>query len=159
MLLNLLQSLDANRARSEGESLASIRHQPESLTYRNVLVVEYRDEVFTRLAADMSGAGLRVERAVGAAAASRVCVRWPADLMVANVDLPDESGWLLTAKLRLATAMPRIWLYALRPSSRAAAMAEHLGADGFIAYEGDLCRLSAAILSRISALPAARLSA
>jgi len=79
--------------------------------------------------------------------------------VVANVDLPDESGWLLTAKLRLVSATPRIWLYALGPLPDAVAMAEYVGADGLIAYDGDLNRLSAAIVSRVSVLPAERLGA
>lgn len=73
-----------------------------------------------------------------------------------NVDLPDGSGWLLTAKLRLASPTPPIWLYAPWPSPDAMAMAEFVGADSLIAYDGELCRLSAALVSRVSVLPATR---
>lgn len=137
----------------------ALRNGLQPVACRNVLLVEYRDEVFARLAADLSAAGLQVQRAVCAASASRACVRCPAELLVVNVDLPDGSGWLLTAKLRLAAAAPRIWLYAPWPLPDAVAMAEYVGADGLIAYEGDLGRLSAAIVSRVSVLPAARLGA
>ena len=150
--------------KNRGPSLAGIaplppRDEPQPVVCRNILLVEYRDEVFAHLAADLTDAGLRVERAVCVASASRACVRSPADLLVVNVDLPDGSGWLLTAKLRLMSATPRIWLYAPWPMPDAVAMAEYVGADRFIAYEGDLCRLSWAIVSRVSVLPAAQVGA
>jgi hypothetical protein len=158
MLMNLLASLPQNRTRSiAGEPRPHPRSGPEPVACRNILLVEYRDEVFARLAADLAGLGLQVERAVCMASASRACVRWPADLLVVNVDLPDGSGWLLTAKVRLVSPTPRIWLYIPWPSPDAMAMAEFVGADGLIAYDGDLCRLSAAIVSRVSVLPAERL--
>ncbi len=136
-----------------GESPSHSYSGPQPLTCRNILLVEYRDEVFARLAADLTKVGLRVERAVCAASVARACVDFPADLLVVNVDLPDGSGWLLTAKLRLSSAASRIWLYAPWPLPDAVAMAEYVGADGLIAYDGDLYRLSAAILSRVSVLP------
>ena len=121
-----------------------------------VLLVEYRDEVVARVAADLTAAGLQVERAV---CASKICAGFPAEMLFVNVDLPDGGGWLLAAKLRLRFSMPQIWLYAAWPSPDAVAMAEHVRADGMIEYEGDLGRLSTAIVSRVSVRPAARLSA
>lgn len=129
------------------------------LACRNILLVEYRDEVFARLATDLTEVGLRVERAVCMASALRAHVRLPADLVLVNVDLPDGSGWLLSAKLRRVSVTPHMWLYAPRPLPDAVAMAEYVGADGLIAYDGDLFRLSAAVVSRVSVLPTARLSA
>lgn len=126
------------------------------LACRNILLVEYRDEVFARLAADLAEVGLQVERAVCMAGALKAHVRLPADLLLVNVDLPDGSGWLLSAKLRLVSATPHIWLYAPRPLPDAVAMAEYVGADGLLAYDGDLYRLSASIVSRVSVLPAAQ---
>jgi CheY-like chemotaxis protein len=129
------------------------------LACRNILLVEYRDEVFARLAADLTDVGLRVERAVCMASALKAHVRLPADLLLVNVDLPDGSGWLLSAKLRRVSITPHIWLYTPWPLPDAVAMAEYVGADGLIAYDGDLCRLSAGIVSRVSVLPAAQLVA
>ncbi|MHB1033415.1 MAG: hypothetical protein ACYC35_03390 [Pirellulales bacterium] len=129
------------------------------LACRTILVVEWRDEVAARLVGDLTAMGMQVERAACATEASRRYACFRADLLLVNVDLPDGSGWLLTAKLRLASAAPRIWLYAPQPLPDAVAMAEYVGADGLFAYEGDLFRLSAAVVSRVSVLPAARLVA
>jgi hypothetical protein len=126
---------------------------------RNVLLVEYRDEVFARLAADLSDVGLRIHRVLSTASAAEAQVHRPAELFVVNVDWPDGGGWLLAAKLRLLSAASRIWLYAPWPLPDAVAMAEYIGADGIIAYEGDLFRLSAAIVSRVSILPEPRVGA
>ncbi|MHB8973887.1 MAG: response regulator [Pirellulaceae bacterium] len=133
--------------------------RPEPLACRNILLVEHRDEVFSRLATDLTAAGLQVSRAGHAAGAMKEFVRCSVDLLVANFDLPDSSGWLLTAKLRLVSLSPRIWLYAPWPSLHEMAMSKFVGADGLIAYRGDVCRLSAVIISRVTVLPAPRLSA
>jgi ActR/RegA family two-component response regulator len=160
MLLNLLGFVLKKRDRSmAGELRPAACNGLQRVACRNILLVEYRDEVFARLATDLTEVGLRVERAVCAASASRACIHSPAELLVVNVDLPDGSGWLLAAKLRLASAVAPIWLYAPWPLPDAVAMAEYVGADGLIAYDGDLGRLSAAIVSRVSVLPVARLGA
>ena len=103
---------------------------PQPLPCRKVLLVEHRDEVFARLAWDLADAGLQVRRVTCAAEASRECARFKPDVLAANVDLPDGSGWLLTAKQRLVSATPPIWLYAPWPSADDAAMAKFVGADG-----------------------------
>ncbi len=160
MMLNLLGFFPRRRGPSMPQgSLPCLRKRSQSLACRNILLVEYRDEVFARLAADLVGLGLRIERATCASGASKLCASFSPDLLVVNVDLPDGSGWLLTAKLRLASPTPPIWLYAPRPSPDAMAMAEFVGADSLIAYDGDLCRLSAALVSRVSVVPATRATA
>ena len=126
------------------------------LPCRNILLVEYRDAVFSRVAADLAKAGLRVERAVCAAGASKKCLRFQADLLVVNVDLPDGSGWLFTAKRRLVSPTPPIWLYAAWFSPRETAMATFVGVDGLIAHREDPGRLSAEIIARIAVSPAIR---
>jgi CheY-like chemotaxis protein len=133
--------------------------RPQPLACRNILLVEHRDEVFSRLATDLTAAGLHVSRATFAADAMKELVHCATDLLVANFALPDSSGWLLTAKARLVSPAPRIWLYAPWPSPHEMAMAQFVGADGLIAYRGDICRLSAVIISRLTVLPALRLGA
>ena len=121
---------------------------------RTVLVVEHRDEVFARLAADLRAAGMRVERAVSAAEASRRFARRPADLLLTNVDLPDQSSWLLTAKLRLSCPAARVWVYTPRSSAVDAALAKFVEVDKLIDYGGDLWRLTTELLGRLG--PAVR---
>ena len=121
---------------------------------RTVLVAEHRDEVFARLAADLRAAGVRVERAVSGAEASRRYAHRPADLLLANVDLPDQSSWLLTAKLRLSCPAARVWVYAPRSSAVDAALAQFVEVDELIDYGGDLWRLTVELLGRLG--PAVR---
>lgn len=132
---------------------------PHPLACRTILVVECRDEVAARLVADLTAMGIRVQRAARAVEASRCCASFRADLLLVNVDLPDGSGWLLTAKLRLFAPTPHIWLYAASPSPNDRAFAKFVGADGLIDYEGDVWRLSAEIISRLPVLPTIRATA
>lgn len=131
--------------------------RPQPLACRNVLLVEDRNEVYRFLATELVSVGLLVSHATYAAAAMNQLVHCGADLLVAKFSLPDSSGWLLTAKARLVTSTPRIWLYAPWPSPHEMALAQFVGADGLIAYRGDICRLSAAIISSLTVLPALRL--
>ncbi len=66
-----------------------------------MLLVEYRDEVFARIAADLAAAGVVVQRADSGAEASRIFAQQGAGLLLVNADLPDGSGWLVSSKLRL----------------------------------------------------------
>ena len=130
--------------------------RPQPLACRSVLLVEDRDEVYRYLANEWVSVGLHVSLATYAADAMDQLVHCRADLLVANYALPDSSGWLLTAKARLVSPTPRIWLYAPWPTPHEMAMAQFVGADGLIAHRGDICRLSAVILSRITVLPLLR---
>lgn len=118
-----------------------------------VLLVEYRDDVFARLAADLAARGIRAMRAVDGTQAIRRYVRRPTDLLIVNADQPDQSAWLLTAKLHLTHPTARIWVYKRRLSTSDVATANFLQIDGLIDYESDLCRLAATILDSLLRLP------
>lgn len=118
--------------------------------FKRALLVEHRDEVFARLAADLASIQLRVARALNASAASRRFAANPSDLMIANVDLPDESGWLLACKTRLVFPTARIWLYTAHPSALDRARARYLGVARLIHYGGDLLRLGGKVLKRLA---------
>jgi DNA-binding NarL/FixJ family response regulator len=77
------------------------------------------------------------------------------DLVLAHVDTPGQSGWLLTAKIRLAGPSPPVWLYKRRKSARDVAMADFVGAEEMLEYRGDPRALSDAVLRYIAGKPAA----
>jgi hypothetical protein len=118
-----------------------------------VLLAEYRDEVFARLAADLREAGCSVRRAECGAKAGPLCQTTPVGLFITHVDLPDESGWLTAAKVRLLLPDVPIWLYTPGEVPFGASLAEYVGVDQRIHYGGDLWRLSEDI---IGLLPAVR---
>lgn len=99
-----------------------------------VLVVEYRDEVFHRLEADLGWAGFRVTRAYCASEGIIQYFLFRPDLVVANVDLPDQSGWLLTARLCVTEPRPHVWRYKSIATRADAARAGFLGAEELLAY-------------------------
>ncbi|MBI2827213.1 MAG: response regulator [Planctomycetia bacterium] len=81
-----------------------------------ILVVENRDDFFVGLAQVVASMGVRVERAAGAAEATRRLQREEPDLILANCELPDESGWLMVSKWCLTRMPKRVWLYQARPA-------------------------------------------
>lgn len=131
--------------------------QPEGpmiLSVHTALLVEHRCEVFARLAADLKAKGVRVERASSAAEALRRYARYPTDLLLTNVDLPDQSGWLLSGKLRVAHPAVRIWLYTPRSSPAEVGLANFVRTEELIQYGGDLWQLAEEVLDRLADLSA-----
>ena len=115
----------------------------------SVLIVEYRDEVFARLAADLQAMQLTVSRACTAAEASSLVNSGTYDLVIANRDLPDESGWLMVSKWRLSQTGVPVWLYAPWESALAAHWAQFTRVLGVVCYNGDVTRLSEQIKTEV----------
>lgn len=116
---------------------------------KSILLVEYRDEVCARLSADLAEAGFRVERVCTAHGVRRHFARHRSELVIANMDTPDESGWLMASKLRLGSPATRISLYAPRfPSPVDQHFARFLAVE-LVHYPGDLISLAANVLCRV----------
>jgi carbon storage regulator CsrA len=129
---------------ADGEPISALPRR-RGVTIPVVLLVEHRDEVFARLAADIRAVGLRVCRAVCSKDAWRQYHRRRVDLLVTSVFLATESGWLLAAKMRLLSADLPIWLYTPSHAPDGKGLAEFTGIDQRIYYGGDLWTLSAEI--------------
>ena len=110
------------------------------------IVAEPRDEVFARLATDLAEAGMRVVRARTASEAIRHCASYEPTLIIANLDLPDQSGWLLAGKVRFVDPDIRVWLYQPRATSYEKGMAQFLKVDELLDYAGDLLGLSETVI-------------
>ena len=110
------------------------------------MLVEHRDEVFARLATDIAEFGIRVLRAKSAIEAMKLYDKHSPTLIVGNVELPDQSGWLMTAKLRLFDRGICIWLYHRQSSSYGQEIAAFLGVDALLPYQGDLLSLSEQVI-------------
>jgi CheY-like chemotaxis protein len=123
----------------------------ESIIERPIAVVaEPRDEVFARLAMDIAAAGMKVVRAKTATEAIRHCATYQPTLIVSNLDLPDQSGWLLAGKLRFIDPDLRVWLYQPRTSPYEKGMARFLKVDELLDYGGDLLGLSETVIQLIA---------
>jgi CheY-like chemotaxis protein len=107
-----------------------------------VLVVEHRDEVFARLAADLGHLTGSITRATSSADASHQIGRGPVDLVLANVSPPDESAWLMVSKWRSRRSHVPIWLYSPWEAELDRHWREFTRIDGLIYYGGDVWRLS-----------------
>ena len=111
-----------------------------------VLVAEHRDDVIAGVAAQLRGGGLRIVRARNGFEAMKQYGLCAPRLVVANVALPDHSGWLLAGKLRFVDPDRRIWLYQSRTSATDVAKARFLEVEELVEYADDPRRLARAIL-------------
>lgn len=141
-LLELLAVLDDEER--QHDTLET--HVKEADQQPAALLVEHRDEVFARLATDMAESGMRVVRARSATEALKLCGVYVVDLVVANVDLPDQRGWLLAGKLRLVDQQIPVWLYQPKSTSYDEGIADFLRLDQLVGYGGDLLVLSETII-------------
>ncbi len=114
-----------------------------------VVLVEHCDEVFDRLKHGFTTAGFRVTRARNSAEAVKCYVSEPANLLVVNADVPEESVWLLAAKLRLTHPTARIWVYTRQLTTLDVAAANLLAIEELIEYQGALAQLESKVLDRL----------
>ena len=122
------------------------------------LLVDHRDEVSARLISELEKAGVSVRHALSAGDASRIFRVAQFDLVVANVHLPDESGWLMACKFRLAVPALRILLYKAWVSADDEDWKTFLGLHRLVYYRGDLHKLATAIVSEMDPIAADRRS-
>jgi DNA-binding response OmpR family regulator len=110
-----------------------------------ILLVEFRDELFARVAGDLKNNGYLAIRAVDTADVLKLYSRHEPMLVVCNRDLPDASGWLTAVKLKMLDPGARIWIYAARFSIFDRGWAKHTGIQHLIEYAGDIFDLSSII--------------
>lgn len=120
--------------------LVSTKPQP-ALIRPCVLIVEFRDDFFVGIKTALEDYGYSVARAeLGSAVAEAVQQFSPA-LVVVHESMPDESGWLTAAKLRIMRFRHPIWLYASGHAQLHASRADFCGVSQVIGYGGDLFSL------------------
>ncbi len=120
--------------------------RPEKAPQGTALLVEHRDEVFARIATDMAESRMRVVRAKSVAEALELCHQYEPTLVVANINMPDTSGWLLARRLGLCDRRIHVWLYQGRSTDRDIVMAKYVHVEERLVYNGDLLGLSRSIV-------------
>jgi len=110
---------------------------------RTILVVGLPEDVFDAVAAEFDKAGFTVThvRTAGEAYAKMACIA-PC-VIIANVELPDESGWLLAGKTGLSHPLTCIWLWDDSESSNCDEWAELISAEPIIHNAAELYRKAA----------------
>ena len=135
-------------------STASDRHSnsssdPVKTASRRLLIVESRDEVFATLKRVLEEQACEVARAVRGTEVAHRTEQFAPDLLLINENMPDESGWLISCKLRLTRVHKPVWLYAVRPPQFLADWKNICGVDEVIAYRGAVNQLTAQIRQRL----------
>ncbi len=123
--------------------------RPPDLRRPSVLVVEFCDAEYARLKAQLEDYGFQTGRAVSGAAVASSFSRLGPDLVLLNADMPDESGWLITAKLRIAGHQAPVWLYAQREPPSQAVWQLVSGVNEVIVYDGSPVALASLVRSQL----------
>lgn len=114
----------------------SLQRERFRLQWRRVLIVEFRDEVFAALKSLFEAFGVRVDRAEREADVPPQVQQKRPDLVLISGTMPDESAWLISAKVRMQSPACATWLYMPRiPPARSHWM-EFASAAAIIEYDG-----------------------
>ena len=106
-----------------------LRRVEESTFVQVALIVEFRDEAFVEIRSRLEDCGWQVVRAEHA---SDVAARMHNDtpqLVIVSEEMPDESGCLITHKLRQQHCLPVVWLYTSRRKAIARGFGKFCGVD------------------------------
>ncbi len=117
---------------------------------RHVLIVEFRDEIYASLSRVLEDEGLAVSRAEKASEVAAMSSGTSRDIVLINEAMPDESGWLISAKLRLSNTPRRLWMYTAKKLYCLQDWQELAGVEHAFCYEGDLLRLILALRAQIN---------
>jgi len=121
-----------------------------SLLTRHVLIVEFRDEIYASLSRVLEDEGLSVSRAEKASEVAAMSSGTSQDIVLINEAMPDESGWLISAKLRLSNTPRRLWMYTAKKLYCLQEWQELAGVEHSFCYGGDLLRLILALRAQIN---------
>jgi len=117
------------------------RHDGARLPWRRVLIVEFRDEVFASLKTLFESFGVHVIRVECAADTSNTASRTRPDLVLISGSMPQESAWLISAKLHMQSPECLTWLYMPKLPYAQDHWRKFSGASTVIEYQGVLSRL------------------
>lgn len=107
-----------------------------------ILIVDVRDDFFAGLASVAASEGLRVQRAASAGQATKQLSDGLPELIIANCEQPDESGWLMVSKWCLTRMPRRVWLYQAWPAAFDSHWIALTKVEQILYHEGDLLTLA-----------------
>lgn len=108
-----------------------------------ILVVEFRDEVYAAIHAELSSRQVTVIRVSMSDAAVPVWRQRNPGLILVNAEMPDESGFLLSLKLRMHGYQGGLWLYSAHEVNASRGYQEFCQVDHLLNYGGDVRALMA----------------
>lgn len=115
-----------------------------------ILIVDVRDDFFTGLASVAESEGLHVQRAASSGQATEQLCNGTLDLIIANCEQPDESGWLMVSKWCLTRAPRRVWLYQAWPAAFDSHWIELTKVEQIVYHEGDLLTLAERVRTQLA---------
>lgn len=118
-------------------------------TFKAILVVEPASVLQMHIAKAVAAMGYTTALAQTATEATDRVRRHKPGLIIANVSLSDESGWLFVNKLRIHDCRTPVWLFGRTPNLRLYRWAEFSLVERLIFYQGDIGLLTDTLRSAL----------
>jgi hypothetical protein len=115
-----------------------------------ILIVDVRDDFFASLASVAASVGLRIQRAASAGQATEQLSDGLPDLVIANCEQSDESGWLMASKWCLTRMPRRVWLYQAWPEAFDSHWIELTKVEQILYHEGDPLTLAEQVRNQLA---------
>ncbi len=116
-----------------------------------VLIVEHQNRFYEVLERILVSRGLQVERAASAGEARQRLQHVSPDLILANCELPDESGWLMVGKWCLTRMSRRVWLYQGWPGAFDQEWADFTKVERILYHKDEVHALANRVRSQLAA--------
>ena len=110
--------------------------------WASILVVEFRDEVFAAIHAQLASQEIVVINAPMADAVLTTLQQCKPWLILINAEMPDESGFLISHKLRMHGFQGELWLYSACTNDSHRGFQEFCQVDHLFNYGGDIRTLT-----------------
>ena len=124
-----------------------------------VVLVEHRGAESAALKTVLARGGCEVKCAASSEAVFVAASRFAPTLIIINADMPDQSGWLIAAKLRLGNYREQMWLYVSQQPCATANWKEFAGVDKVIKHDALFTQFLQTVEQEIADLMAAQSAA
>lgn len=118
-----------------------MQRESSRLPWRRVLIVEFRDEVFAVLKRLFEDFGVRVDRAEREADVPLQVQQKRPNLVLISGTMPEESAWLISAKVRMQSPACSTWLYVPHIPPARSHWIKFASAAAVIEYDGVVATL------------------
>lgn len=115
-----------------------------------ILLVEFRDEVFAAIRTELIGLNLSIARVTSADSVASAWRRMDPGLVIVNAQMPDQSGLLISHKLRLHGFAGELWMYSAKTEQSKFDDQEFCRIDRVFRYGGDVRALASHLTAVVS---------
>lgn len=130
-----------HRKSCKPDNEANLRHAGFS-DLATILMIEYRDEIYAAIEGELANNDALLTRVMTAGEAVTGWRQHRPELILINAEMPDESGFLISLKLRMHGFQGGLWLYSACANNSPPGFQQFCQIDHLFNYKGDLRMLT-----------------